>query len=130
MRIKLWAVAAVSLFATSVGVVEAPSSALASAPAGYLTLWDGCNGGSNPTAGECGGAWVLTASGGIGVCHALPTGAGGRVSAFANESGHNFRVWTGSSPCTGSSATLYSGTETGQIDAPFNNTIKYQQRIS
>lgn len=114
------------------GSLAATSPAVADGPAGYLTFWDGCNGGSNPTAGECGGAWALTAAGGIGVCHALPNGANDRPSAFANNTGHNFRVWTnaGCASGGGNSAILYNGTATGQIDDPFNNKISSQERIS
>lgn len=107
----------------------APAMAAMSGPDGYLTFWDGCNGGPAPVAGECGAAWVLTASGGIGVCHSVPTGSNDRWSAFDNRTGHNFRVWTNGG-CTGQSAVLYNGTETGQIDPPFNNSISSQERIS
>lgn len=119
----------VSLLAASIAItlgITSPAFACCQGPAGYLTFWDGC--GTNGV-GYCGAAWALNAGGGIGVCHALPTGAANRPTAFSNNSGHNFRVWTGSG-CTGSSATLYNGTETGQLDSPYNNNIESQQRIS
>jgi hypothetical protein len=101
-----------------------PRAALAmQGPAGYLTFWNGC------PVGYCDATWVLAPTGGIGVCHALPTGAANHPSAFSNNSGHNFRVWTGAG-CTGSSATLYNGTETGDLAAPYDNNLESQQRIS
>lgn len=96
-------------------------------PAGYLTFWDGCNSGN--TVGYCGAAWALAPSGGLNVCHAVPTGSNDKFSAFSNNSGHNFKVWTAAG-CTGSSAILYNGTETGQLAAAFNNTISSQERVS
>lgn len=126
MRIKLWAVAAVSLFAAGIGVATAPVPALATGPAGYITFWSGCG---SPALGYCGASWPLTPAGGLNVCHAVPTGANDQFAAFSNNSGHNFRVWTAAG-CTGSSATLYNGTETGQLADPFYKTISSQQRIS
>lgn len=122
---------AMAVIGLGIGAITIGSPAYASltGPAGYLTFWDGCNGGSNPTAGFCGAAWALNTGGGIGVCHAMPSGSNDRPSAFSNNTTHNFRVWTAAG-CTGSSATLFAGTETGQIDDPFNNTISSQQRIS
>jgi hypothetical protein len=111
-----------------IGMVATNTPAFASqGPAGYLTFWDGCNTGN--TAGYCGATWALTPAGGLNVCHAVPTGSNDKFSAMSNQSGHNFRVWTAAG-CTGSSATLYNGTETGELDAPFNNSISSQQRIS
>lgn len=128
-KVALPVAAVLAALGVAVSVGAAPAAA-GQGPNGYLSFWDGCNGGSNPTSGYCGAAWALTAAGGIGVCHAMPNGSAGRPSAFDNETGHDFRVWTGTSACTGSSATLYSGTETGQLDAPYNNGIRWQQRIN
>ena len=124
-------IAMVSLLVSLFGVHAAPSFAgplrSMQGPAGYLTFWDGCG---SSGFGYCGATWALNAGGGIGVCHALPTGAANHPSAFSNNSGgHNFVVFTGPG-CTGSSATLYSGTETGQLAAPFNNNIESQKRAS
>lgn len=110
--------------ADSQGTVSA--QAASQGPAGYLTFWDGCG---SSGVGFCGATWALTPAGGLNVCHALPTGADNHPSAFSNQSGHNFRVWTGGG-CTGSSAILYNGTESGDIDDPFNNSISSQQRVS
>lgn len=128
MRIKLWAVAAVSLFAAGLGVASAPVPAFAAmqGPAGYLTFWDGCG---SSGVGYCGAAWALNTGGGIGVCHALPTGAGNHPSAFSNNTGSNFAVYTGSG-CTGSVATLYAHTETGDLASPYDNNIESQKRLS
>lgn len=95
-------------------------------PAGYLSFWDGCG---SPAVGYCGAAWALSPSGGLNVCHAVPTGSNDKFTAFSNNSGHNFRVWTAAG-CTGSSATLYNGTEAGVLGSGFNNTISSQERIS
>lgn len=107
-------------------VVGTPAFAAMQGPAGYLTFWDGCG---SSGVGYCGATWALNTGGGIGVCHALPTGANDKPSAFSNNTTHNFRVWTAAG-CTGSSATLYAGTETGDLADPFDNSITSQQRIS
>lgn len=116
---------AIAALTSALGIVLSSSPALAccQGPAGYLSFWDGC------PVGYCGAAWALNAGGGIGVCHAVPTGSNDKFTAFSNNSGHNFRVWTAAG-CTGSSATLYNGTETGDLASPFDNSISSQQRIS
>jgi hypothetical protein len=92
--------------------------------AGYITFWDGCTGGSstNHTVGYCGAAWPIPGSRTRNVCYSVPTGSNDRWSAFSNNSGHNVDVYT-AGECGGSRATLYNGTETGQLTAAFNNTI-------
>lgn len=121
-----------SLSGIAAGIIVAsltlttPAFAAMQGPAGYLTFWDGCG---SAGIGYCGATWALNTGGGIGVCHALPTGANDKPSAFSNNTSHNFRVWTAAG-CTGSSAILYGGTETGQLGSGFNNTITAQERIS
>lgn len=92
-------------------------------PAGYVTFWDGCSAGN--TVGYCGAAWPIPQSQlGQGVCHAVPTGANDRFSAFHNNTGRNIVVYTnGGCSSSGRNAILYAGTHTGQIDSLFNNTI-------
>lgn len=126
MRKRL--VSLLAVMGMGIGSVLAATPAFADlhGPAGYITFWSGCG---SPAVGYCGASWPLNAGGGIGVCHAVPTGANDQFAAFSNNSGHNFRVWTAAG-CTGSSATLYNGTETGQLAAPFYKTITSQQRIS
>ena len=132
------AIAAVSLFIVGVGAGARPASANQTpafqkqaqmslvGPAGYITFWSGCG---SPAVGYCGAAWPLSPSGGLNVCHAVPSGANDQFASFSNNSGHNFRVWTNAG-CSGSSATLYNGTETGQLASPFYKSISSQQRIS
>jgi hypothetical protein len=123
----------ISLFAIAFGAVGAlaiSSPALAhNGPSGYISFWDGCNGGSNPTVGYCGAAWPIPQTYTLNSCYSVPTGSNDRWSAFDNNTSHNFKVYTGGS-CSGSVATLYAGTETGQLDSPFNNSISGIKRIS
>lgn len=107
-----------------------PSPALADGypgPSGHVTFWDGCTGGSssNHTVGYCGAAWPIPQSQlGQGVCHAVPTGANDRFSAFDNRTSRNIVVYVGGG-CSSAypHATLYAGTHTGQLGSGFNNTI-------
>lgn len=121
------AVAVVSLFAAGAAAMAAsptPAMAAMQGPAGYISFWDGCSGGSNPTVGYCGAAWPIPPQA-TGTCHSVPSGANDRFSAFSNNTTHNIRVWTNASCGAGggSSAVLYAKTETGQIGSGFNNTI-------
>jgi hypothetical protein len=125
MRTRIMTILGGLLVAAGLSIAIDATPALASnGPVGYVSFWDGCNGGANPTAGYCGAAWAFPASQiGVGVCHSVPVGSNDRWSAFSNnDTGRNITVWTAGG-CTGSVATLYNGTETGQIDSPFNNTI-------
>jgi hypothetical protein len=106
--------------------VQTHAPASLHSPAGYLTFWSGCG---SPAVGFCGAAWAFNTGGGLNVCHAVPTGANDQFAAFSNNSGSNFRVWTAAG-CTGSSATLFNGTETGQLASPFYKSITSTQRIS
>jgi len=125
MRNKIMALIASALIAAGLGLALGGTPAFAAhvGPAGYVTFWDGCNGGSNPTAGYCGAAWPIPQSQlGQGVCRSVPTGANDRWSAFDNNTGRNIIVFTAGG-CTGSHATLYAGTQTGQLGSGFGNTI-------
>lgn len=126
MRKRIAAV--LSAIGLSIGAITVGSPAYASltGPAGFLTFWDGCG---SSGVGFCGAAWALNTGGGLNVCHALPTGAANRPSAFSNNTTHNFRVWTGAG-CTGSTAILFAGTETGDLDSPYDNNLESQSRIS
>lgn len=116
---------AITAAAAAFAITQVPTPALAAhvGPAGYVSFWDGCTGGSssNHTVGYCGAAWPI-ASASIGSCHSVPTGANDRFSAFDNNTGRNISVWTAGG-CTGQRATLYAGTMTGQLGSGFNNTI-------
>jgi hypothetical protein len=118
--------AIVAAFMAVVLGMSSPALACCQSPSGFITFWSGCG---SPAVGFCGAAWPLNAGGGLNVCHAVPAGANDQFAAFSNNSGHNFRVWTAAG-CTGSSATLFNGTETGQLAWPFYKTITSQQRIS
>ncbi len=120
---------AVTAFLAVTASLSSPAFASMQGPVGYLTFWDGCG---SSGVGYCGATWALNPGGGIGVCHALPTGANDKPTAFSNNSGHNFRVWTaaGCAGGGGNSAVLYNGTEAGQLGSGFNNTISSQERIS
>lgn len=118
--------AGVAIVVALVMGMSSPVLACCQGPAGYITFWDGCG---SSGVGYCGASWPLNAGGGIGVCHAVPTGANDKFTAVSNNSGHDFRVWTAAG-CTGSSATIYNQTETGQLGSGFNNTISSQQRIN
>jgi len=123
------ALAIVSLFG-AVGIMAAapaPAMAASQGPVGYITFWDGCNSGN--TAGYCGAAWPIPQSQTLNTCYSVPSGSNDKFSAFSNNTSHNFRVYTAGS-CGGSTAILYAGTETGQIDSPFNNSISSYRRIS
>lgn len=127
MRNKILTVLAAALIASGLVVASGATPALAAhvGPAGYVSFWDGCTGGSssNHTVGYCGAAWPIPQSQlGQGVCRSVPTGANDRFSAFDNNTSRNILVYTAGG-CTGSVATLYAGTMTGQIGSPFNNTI-------
>src|SRR5689334_3493570 len=127
MRNKILTAVGAALVATGFAVASGAGPALAAhvGPAGYVTFWDGCTGGSssNHTVGYCGAAWPIPQSQlGTGVCHSVPTGSNDRFSAFDNNTGRNIVVYTAGG-CTGSVATLYAGTMTGQLASTFNNTI-------
>lgn len=109
----------------AVGAIQAPALAAHVGPAGYVSFWDGCTGGSssNHTVGYCGAAWPIPQSQlGQGTCRSVPSGSNDRFSAFDNNTSRNIEVYTAGG-CTGSHATLYAGTLTGQLDSPFNNSI-------
>lgn len=131
MRNRIMAFVAAALFAAGLGFSATSAQAASVGPAGYITFWDGCTGGSssNHTVGYCGAAWPLLPTGGLNVCHEVPNGANDRFSAFSNNTGNNFKVYTATG-CTGSVATLYAGTETGQLASTFNNTITSFKRVS
>lgn len=127
MRNKIMTLVAAVLIATGLGLATGGTPAFAAhvGPAGYVSFWDGCTGGSssNHTAGYCGAAWAIPQSQiGSGVCHSVPTGSNDRFSAFDNNTGRSIAVYTNGG-CTGSVATLYAGTMTGQLASAFNNTI-------
>lgn len=104
-----------------------PALAAHVGPAGYVTFWDGCTGGSssNHTVGYCGAAWPIPQSQlGQGVCHNVPTGSNDRFSAFDNNTGRNIVVYTNANcSSSGANAILYAGTMTGQLASGWNNTI-------
>lgn len=123
MRNKILTAASAALIACGFAVASGASPALAAhvGPAGYVSFWDGCG---SAGVGYCGAAWPIPASQiGTGVCHAVPTGANDRFTAFDNNTpSKNIQVYTAGG-CTGSHATLYAGTLTGQMGSPFDNTI-------
>jgi hypothetical protein len=115
---KLLKYSAVSLLLAG-GTLAASTPALAAhvGPAGYVSFWDGC------PVGYCGAAWPIPQSQlGQGTCRSVPTGSNDRFTAFDNNTSRNIVVYTGGG-CTGSVATLYAGTMTGQMGSPFNNSI-------
>jgi hypothetical protein len=115
---KLLKYSAVSLLlaAGTLGVAT-PALAAHVGPAGYVSFWDGC------PVGYCGAAWPIPQSQlGQGVCHSVPSGSNDRFTAFDNNTSRNIVVYTAGG-CTGSVATLYAGTMTGQMGSPFNNSI-------
>jgi hypothetical protein len=128
MTKKILAVLAGLAVALGIGAVQAtPAFAAHVGPAGYVTFWDGCTGGSssNHTVGYCGAAWPIPQSQlGQGVCHNVPTGSNDRFSAFDNNTSRDIVVYTNANcSSSGSNARLYAGTMTGQLATGWNNTI-------
>lgn len=123
---KLMALSAVAV-SLLLGLTAAPALAAHVGPAGYVTFYDGCTGGSssNHTVGYCGAAWTIPQSQlGQGVCHNVPTGSNDRFSAFDNNTSRDIVVYTNANcSSSGSWARLYAGTMTGQLASGFNNTI-------
>ena len=86
---KILAALALAIGLTGVSLLNVtPALAAHVGPAGYVTFYDGCTGGSssNHTVGYCGAAWPIPQSQlGQGVCHNVPTGSNDRFSAFDNN---------------------------------------------
>ena len=118
MRNKIMLAFAAALVGLGLGIATgSPAFAAHVGPAGYVSFWDGCS------VGYCGAAWPIPqAQLGTGACRAVPTGANDRWTAFDNNTSKNIEVYTAGG-CTGSHATLYAGTMTGQMGSGFNNTI-------
>lgn len=116
MAMKKKLVSLLAAFGLALGLVavtSAPAQAccVSTAPAGYVSVWEGCG---SADVGYCGAAEPFAVSGKHGVCQNFQSYMNDRDSAVSNNTNYRARFYKDGN-CSGTYYDIYGKTETGAL---------------